>query len=205
MATRKIRSSNARFVYLTKNKSLTISCFYPFNQFLDRSTSFGLIERRNQKLALEKDKYLSQLPNVSEYKERFQAYSANSYIQAKTTGVPKDISTSLYVLNNTLNNTPKPRTTGSSMRLPQTRDLLDIVYSNMYQKPKGLPRTLYYLGKVPTDGSTGVYRVRDFETLMPPADYDENAKESLKFIKNNVPAATELKEGANAQTSEGTA
>ena len=63
-----------------------------------------MIERRNQKLALEKDKYLSQLPNVSEYKERFQAYSANSYIQAKTTGVPKDISTSLYVLNNTLNN-----------------------------------------------------------------------------------------------------
>ena len=156
-----------------------------------------MIERRNHKLALEKDKYLSQLPNVSEYKERFQAYSANSYIQAKTSGVPKDISTSLFVLNSTLNNTPKLRSTGSSLRQPQTRDLMDIVYSNMYQKPKDLPRTFYYLGKVPTDGTTGVYRVRDFETLMPPADYDQNVKESLKFIKHNVPAATSTKDTAN--------
>ena len=107
--------------------------------------------------------------------------------------MPKDISTSLYVLNSTLNNTPKPRTTDTSLRQPQTRDVLDIVYSNMYKKPKDMPRTLYYLGKVPTDGSTGVYRVRDFETLMPPVDYDQNVKESIKFIKQNVPAATPVK------------
>ncbi len=115
-------------------------------------------------------------------------------MQQRTTGVPKDISTSLYVLNSTLNNTPKPRSTSGALRQPQTRDVMDIVYSKMYAKPKDIPRTLYYLGKVPTDGSTGVYRVRDFETLMPPVDYDQNVKESLRFIKSNVPAATPIRE-----------
>lgn len=151
---------------------------------------------------MEKDKYLSQLPNVSEYKARYQVHSANCYLQQQTSGVPKDLSTSLYVLNNTLNNTTKPRSTSSTLREPQTRDVLDVVYTNMFNKPKDVPRTLYYLGKVPTDGSNGVYRMKDFETLMPPVEYDQVVKQRVKLNVNKFSNsnATEKTNTAQEQT-----
>ncbi len=93
--------------------------------------------------------------------------------------MPKDISTASYQLNKFLNNTPKPRQTGSGLREPQARDLLDIVYTNVFSRPANLPRTMYYLGKVPVDGRAGIYRMKDFETLMPESDYYNNNKEQV--------------------------
>ena len=104
-------------------------------------------------------------------------------------GVAKDYSTSLYELNNTLSGTSKPRTTSGSLREPQARDVLDIVYSAQFNRPKNVPRTFYHMAKVPTDGSMGVYRARDFETLMPPATYDQKPEaESNNQTKTEVTA-----------------
>ena len=37
----------------------------------------------------------------------------------------------------------------------------------MLVRSKRVPRTFYYLGKIPTNGSLDVYSMKDFETLTP--------------------------------------
>ena len=59
------------------------------------------------------------------------------------------------------------RSTSSSIREPQARDVLDTVYANMLLKSQKAPRTFYYLGKIPTNGLLDVYSMKDFETLTP--------------------------------------
>ena len=131
-------------------------------------TKWGLVEKQKNNLIRENDKYTNQWPNVTEYSDRFQRHSKESYLNRVTTGVPKDVSTNHYDLNIKLNNAPKPRTTNStSLRLPQARDVLDTVYANMLIKSSKAPRTFYYLGKIPTNGALDVYSMRDFETLDP--------------------------------------
>ncbi len=115
----------------------------------------------------EKDKYVSQLPNLSEYNHQFQKHSAESYLQKSTNTIPKEVSASFYDINKKLNHTPKFRSTSSSIREPQARDVLDTVYANMLLKSHKAPRTFYYLGKVPTNGVLDVYSMKDFETLTP--------------------------------------
>ncbi len=84
-----------------------------------------------------------------------------------TNSVPTEISSSNYDINIKLNKNTKPRTTNSQAREPQARDFMDTVYHNMLDKSNRAPRTFYYLGKVPTDGSLDVYSMKDFETLVP--------------------------------------
>jgi hypothetical protein len=165
----------------------------------DTPTNWGFTERKKNEIEFENDVYKNQVPQVSEYKSRFQAHSAHAYNQQKTLGVPKDYSTSLYVINTALNNTTQARTTSTQARQPQTRDVLDIAYDKLYTRPRHLPRTLYYLGKVPTDGSAGIYRIRDFETLMPPTSYDQQAKENITF--NNDTSSSENNTNTNETSS----
>ena len=115
----------------------------------------------------EADKYASQLPNLSEYSHHFQKHPNESYLQRSTNTIPKEVSTSFYDINKKLNYTPKFRSTSSSVREPQARDVLDTVYANMLLKSQKAPRTFYYLGKVPTNGVLDVYSMKDFETLTP--------------------------------------
>lgn len=115
----------------------------------------------------EKDKYTSQLPNLSEYSQNYQKHSQESYLQRSKYTVPKEISTSFFDTNKKLNFAPKFRSSTGQLREPQARDVLDTVYSNMLAKSNKAPRTFYYLGKVPTNGALDVYSMKDFETLTP--------------------------------------
>lgn len=116
---------------------------------------------------MEDDKYRNQIPNVSEYADRFQKHPNDSYLQKTVYAVPKNISASFNNLNLTLNNLPKWRSTNGSLREPQARDVLDTVYSDMLVRSAKAPRTFYYLGKVPTNGALDVYSMKNYETLTP--------------------------------------
>lgn len=133
----------------------------------DAPTNWGLVEKHRNNTMKEHDKYASQLPNLSEYNEKFQKHADEKYMERVTTSVPTEISSSNYDLNIKLNNMPKKRETDGSLREPQARDFMDTVYHNMLDKANRAPRTFYYLGKVPTDGSMDVYSMKDFETLSP--------------------------------------
>ncbi len=114
------------------------------------------------------DKHEKQLQDVSEYSDRYQKHPSESYLKRNASACPKDLSTSLYDLNAKLNDIPRARTTTStSVRLPQTKDVMENVYENMLVKSKKAPRTFYYLGKIPTNGALDVYSMNDFETLTP--------------------------------------
>lgn len=127
---------------------------------------------------MQEDKYRNQIPNVSEYAERYQKHSNDSYLQRTPFAVPKNISASFNNLNLTLNNFPKWRSTSGSLREPQARDVLDTVYSDMLVRSAKAPRTLYYLGKVPTNGVLDVYSMKNYETLTP-------VHEPANIIKTN--------------------
>lgn len=128
-------------------------------------TSWGLVEKKTNDTYKEQDKYVSQLPNLSEYNEKFQKHA--DYSQRVTTSVPTEISSSNYDLNVKLNHNEKPRQMNGLEREPQARDFMDTVYHNMLDRSNRAPRTFYYLGKVPADGSLDVYSMKDFETLTP--------------------------------------
>lgn len=128
---------------------------------------------------MQDDKYRNQIPNVSEYADKYQKHSNDSYLQKTTYAVPKNISASFNHLNLTLNNLPKWRSNNGSLREPQARDVLDTVYSDMLVRSAKAPRTFYYLGKVPTDGSLDVYSMKNFETLTP-------MHEPANIIKTNT-------------------
>ena len=113
------------------------------------------------------DKYKSQLPDLSEYQERYQKHSNEAYLQRNQTGIPKNISTSFYDINKKLNNTTRPRQTSGSLRQPQARDVMDTVYDSMLARSDRAPRTYYYLGKIPTNGALDVFSMKEFETLTP--------------------------------------
>lgn len=130
-------------------------------------TSWGLVDKKRNEVYKEHDKYASQLPNLSEYNDRFQKHADEKYMERVTTSVPTEISSSNYDLNVKLNHNTKPRKMDGSLREPQARDFMDTVYHNMLDKSNRAPRTFYYLGKVPTDGSMDVYSMKDFETLTP--------------------------------------
>ena len=49
-------------------------------------TKWGLVEKRNNELLRENDKYVSQLPDITEYTDRFQKHSKESYGKRVTTG-----------------------------------------------------------------------------------------------------------------------
>ena len=123
------------------------------------------MEKKRNDAIRENDRYAKQLPHVSEYAENFQRYSDANYTQRVTTSVPTEISSSFYDTNKKLNHNPMARSTTGAMRLPQARDVLDTVYSNMLVKSDKAPRTFYYLGKIPTNGALDVYSMKDFETL----------------------------------------
>ena len=130
-------------------------------------TSWGLVEKKQNEIHKEHDRYSSQLPNLSEYNDHFQKHPDASYLERVTTSVPTEISSSHYDPNIKLNHNPKARNFNGQMREPQARDFMDTVYNNMLDKSNRAPRTFYYLGKVPTDGSMDVYSMKDFETLTP--------------------------------------
>lgn len=133
----------------------------------DTPTQWGLVHKKRNDEVRERDKYVSQLPNLSEYNHHFQKHPTESYLQKNTNSIPKEVSASFYDINNKLNNAPKFRSTSSGIREPQARDVLDTVYANMLLKSQKAPRTFYYLGKVPTNGLLDVYSMKDFETLTP--------------------------------------
>lgn len=133
----------------------------------DSPTTWGLLEsKKNEKIRYE-DKYKSQLPNLSEYNDRFQRHSAENYLKRSLLSVPKNLSTSFFEINKTLNNQLDTRSTTGRLRQPQTGDVMNSVYNEMFIKSTKAPRTLYYLGKIPTNGALDVYSMKDFETLTP--------------------------------------
>ncbi|CAF1029802.1 unnamed protein product [Brachionus calyciflorus] len=133
----------------------------------DSPTKWGLVDKKRNEKFLEDDKYKNQIPNVSEYFDRYQTHSKDAYLQRTISAVPKEISASFNKLNLTLNNQPKPRSYSGSLREPQARDVLDTVYANMLIKSSKAPRTFHYLGKVPTNGLLDVYSMKNYETLTP--------------------------------------
>ena len=127
----------------------------------------------------EDDKYKSQLRNLSEYSDRYQNHPSEAYLNRRTAGVPKEVSSSFNDINVTLNNMPKSRTTSSSLREPQARDVMETIYNKMLIKSSKAPRTYYYLGKIPTDGALDVYSMKDYETLTPkyePSSVENNTQ-----------------------------
>jgi hypothetical protein len=64
------------------------------------------------------------------------------------------------------------------LRHPQTGDVTNSVYNDLLVKTNKAPRTFYYLGKIPTNGSLDVYSMKDFETLTPLAAKDVQFKTS---------------------------
>jgi hypothetical protein len=115
----------------------------------------------------EEDKFKSQLRNLSEYTDRYQSHPSEAYLNRNTAGVPKEISSSFNDINVKLNNMPKSRSTTSSLREPQARDVMETIYTKMLIKSSKAPRTYYYLGKIPTNGALDVYSMKDYETLTP--------------------------------------
>jgi hypothetical protein len=116
----------------------------------------------------ENDKYANQIPDVTEYAERFQKHASEFYAKRNSATVPRLLSTSMYDTNKTQSGAARARTTVSTAtRLPQTKDVLESVYENMLVRSSKTPRTFYYLGKVPTNGALDVYSMKDFETLVP--------------------------------------
>lgn len=105
------------------------------------------------------DKYKNQLAELSEYNERYQEYPTEAYIKRSLFSAPKNISTSLYDINKTLNQ--------NKHRFPkrQTDDLMNVICNNMFVNNKKSPSTYYYLGKIPTNGTLDIYSMKDFETL----------------------------------------
>jgi len=134
----------------------------------DSTTKWGLVDKKRNDILREQDKYRNQLPNLSEYAERFQKHSRESYLQRSKMAIPKELSTNFYDINKKLNYQPMPRSNSTSaFKAPQTRDVMDDVYNNMLVKSEKAPRTFYYLGKVPTNGALDVYSMKDFQTLTP--------------------------------------
>lgn len=128
-------------------------------------TSWGLVDKLKNETFKENDKYASQLPHLSEYTDQFQKKS--DYMERVTTSIPTEISSTNYDPNIKLNHNTKPRQMNNQLREPQARDFMDTVYHNMLDKSNRAPRTFYYLGKVPTDGTLDVYSMKDYETLAP--------------------------------------
>jgi hypothetical protein len=63
------------------------------------------------------------------------------------------------------------------LRQPQTGDVMDSIYNNIFVKTNKAPRTFYYLGKIPTNGTLDVYNMKDFETLTPAAELKTNGEQ----------------------------
>jgi hypothetical protein len=133
---------------------------------LAEPTSWGLVDKHRNEVAKENDKYASQLPNLSEYNQKFQKHPQENYMQRSVNSVPTELSASHYDLNLKMNNMPKTRNQ-TGLREPQARDFMETVYHNMLDKSNRAPRTFYYLGKIPTDGTFDAYSMKDFETLAP--------------------------------------
>jgi hypothetical protein len=134
----------------------------------DSPTKWGLVDKKRNDVLREQDRYRNQLPNLSEYAERFPKHSRESYLQRSKMAIPKELSTNFYDINKKLNYQPMPRSNSTSaFKAPQTRDVMDAVYNSMLVKSEKAPRTFYYLGKVPTNGALDVYSMKDFQTLTP--------------------------------------
>lgn len=125
------------------------------------------MEEKREKQASEEEKYRKQLPNLSEYTDRYLRPSREVYQNQRTYGVPKEVSASFNDINQKLGEIPKSRSTSSSIREPQSRDVTDSMYEKMLVRSRKHPRTYYYLGKVPNDGTLNAFTMRNFETLTP--------------------------------------
>ncbi|CAF0982280.1 unnamed protein product [Didymodactylos carnosus] len=78
---------------------------------------------------------------------RYHIHPCESYKEAKRVGIPKVFSTALDKTNAINKNINYRNTLNSAPRLPSTRDVLDIQY-DMFKR-SNIPRTYFYLGKVP--------------------------------------------------------
>ena len=131
-------------------------------------TKWGLGEKKRFDRLRQEDKYKSQLPNLTEYTDRYQKPPGDVYLtRQRTFGVPREISASFNDINVKLGEIPKSRSTSSSLREPQARDVMDTIYDKMLARSSKAPRTYYYLGKIPTNGALDVYSMKDYETLTP--------------------------------------
>jgi hypothetical protein len=156
--------------------------FYKFDLILENlklfkkgaPTSWGLREKLNEEQLKKNDKYKNQISDNTEYQDRYQLHSQDAYsnnyskfIRGNSNGngggISKDLSTSCYELNKSLNSDSNSRTKGTT----QSRDVMESIYSSMFKKSTKAPRTFYYLGKIPTNGLLDIYSMKDFETLTP--------------------------------------
>jgi hypothetical protein len=54
---------------------------------------------------------------------------------------------------------------------------MDSIYNDIFVKTNKAPRTFYYLGKIPTNGTLDVYNMKDFETLTPAVELKTNSEQ----------------------------
>lgn len=164
----------------------------------------GLVDSRRNRLLREEDTYKSQLPHLSEYNQRYQRHSAASYMNRTPFSVPKTISTNMAKINHSMNNQTRPRLADSGLpREPQTTDVTASAYDAQFDNRAGepqqtqVPRTLHYLGKVPTNGAMGVYSLKSFETL---AHNDQDSAQHQSSLPPVAPVvhANEMSANTNA-------
>ena len=125
-------------------------------------TRWGMVDKKRDELYNEADKYRSRLRDITEYEQKYQAHERSAYMERSKFGVPKPISTNLQ---------DQTMASGEAAESKQgrTNDVMDATYKNsLHADPlKRAQRTMFYLNKIPTDGSLDIYSMRDFETLTP--------------------------------------
>ncbi|CAF1578019.1 unnamed protein product, partial [Adineta ricciae] len=116
------------------------------------------------------------LPDISEYTDRYIPHERRLYAESKRVGLERIYSTALDQTNATNKDINYRSITNSSKRQPTTRDAKEIDYLRAYQRDKSIPRTYYYLGKVP-DAVTDKMR-ENYPFLPSPLNSIEQIKSS---------------------------
>jgi hypothetical protein len=92
----------------------------------------------------------------SEYSDRYVPHPSKTYAESKRTAIAREYSTALD-RTNAINKDMNYRSDyNSSGRQPTTRDAKEVDYLRSFQRNTQIPRTYYYLGKVPDSIDDGM-------------------------------------------------
>ncbi|CAF1418471.1 unnamed protein product [Adineta steineri] len=116
------------------------------------------------------------LPEISEYTDRYIPHESKLYSESKRVGLSRIYSTALDRTNAVNKDINYRSIMNSSQRLPTTLDTNEISYLQSYQRDTSIPRTYYYLGKVP-DSVNNEMREK-FPFLPTPVNSIERIKSS---------------------------
>lgn len=110
-------------------------------------TRYGLAEKKLARSESFPRSYT--LPEISEYADRYLAHPAKSYSETTRQAIPRLFSTELDPTNATNKDINYRSGPNARRRQLTTRDAKEIDYLRSFQRNTGIPRTYYYLGKVP--------------------------------------------------------